>query len=128
MSMTKLLYGLAALPLIAGVASAAPVMQSNDSKALAKQPVQLSEQQMDKVTAGWDIFFWEFHNTGAVAVSVYQRPNVILPGSPGTPAAGTVPATPAVPNCAPCYLYIEGRALSIGSVIYGGPVTPVVIQ
>lgn len=38
--MKKLLFGLAALPFLAGVASAA-------------QPVQLSDAQMDRVTAGF---------------------------------------------------------------------------
>jgi hypothetical protein len=65
MSMTRLVCGLAALPLIAGVASAESIKQ-NDSKALAKQPMQLSEQQMDKVTAGWDLTETDFSNTSQV--------------------------------------------------------------
>ena len=53
--MKKLLYGLAALPFLAGVALAETPRQSNDSSASAKQPMQLSEKQMDKVTAGFGV-------------------------------------------------------------------------
>jgi len=115
MRMIKVLCGFAALPLIVGVASAQQVKQSNDGKTLAKQPTQLSEQQMDKVTAGWDITLSEVDNTGWVGASVYHGSNVLLPG---TPASGT---TAAVPDCAACYLYIHNSAISVGSIIFGGP-------
>jgi hypothetical protein len=103
MSIAKLLYGLAALPLIAGVAFAQPA-KSNDSKALAKQPTQLSEQQMDKVTAGWDWRRVEYDNTGITAVSVWQRDNVL--------------------SCEDCgvYLLINNKALSVGSIMFAGPI------
>ena len=52
MRMTSLLYGLAALPLLTGAALAQPPQQSAGG-ASAKQPMQLSEQQMDSVTAGF---------------------------------------------------------------------------
>jgi hypothetical protein len=114
----KLLYGLAALPLIAGVALAEPV-KSNDSK----KPMQLTDQQMDKVAAGWDMYHAQFHNTGAVFWSIYETQplapyfgpnNSILPGDPK--------ATPKpIPDCAACYLYIANSALSVGSVIFAGP-------
>jgi len=115
MRMIKVLCGLAALPLIAGVASAQQVKNSNDGKTLVKQPTQLSERQMDKVTAGWDFHFNEVDNTGFVGGSVYGRPNVVLAGTPATSSS------PAVPDCAGCYLYIHNNALSIGSIIFGGP-------
>ena len=51
MSLTRLFYGLAALPLLASVALAQPAQQSTDSSA-AKQLTQLSDVQMDKVAAG----------------------------------------------------------------------------
>jgi len=113
--MMKLLCGFAALPLIVGVASAQQAKQSNDGKALAKQPAQLTEQQMDKVTAGWDFAFTEVDNTGAVGVSIYHDGNVIFPGTPATSSS------PAVPACAACYLYIHNSAIGVGSIIFGGP-------
>jgi len=117
MSMTKLLYGLAALPLIAGVALAAPVKQSNDSKALAKQPTQLSEQQMDKVTAGWDIWIHERYNTGEDFVSVYHE----TAGTPGSNFPNPPFAADNLLVCTACYLLINNQALSVGSIIFGGP-------
>lgn len=72
MSITRLAYGLAALPLIMGVAFAEPVKQQ-DSKASAKQPMQLTEQQMDKVTAGWDILETDCGNTHCTWLSIYQN-------------------------------------------------------
>ena len=61
MKMTRVFYGLAALPLLAGVALAQP-KPSHDVSAPAKQPMQLSEQQMDKVTAGWNLSIDELVN------------------------------------------------------------------
>ena len=52
--MKKLLVGLAALPFLAGVA-------------MAGQPVPLSDAQMDKVTAGLEVFF-TFSGNGFTAV------------------------------------------------------------
>jgi hypothetical protein len=62
--MKSVLSGLAALPLLAGVA-------------LAGQPVQLNDKQMDKVTAGWDAQFTETSNTSITNVSVYKTPNTV---------------------------------------------------
>src|SRR5215831_15558751 len=77
MSMTRLVYGLAALPLIMGVAFAAPVKQ--DSKSSAKQPMQLTEQQMDKVTAGWDIIETDCSNTHCTWLSIYENRTASVP-------------------------------------------------
>jgi hypothetical protein len=64
MRMTKVLYGIALLPLLAGAALAEPPKQSNDASAKqslalshhqqtpAKQPMRLNDKQMDGVTAG----------------------------------------------------------------------------
>jgi hypothetical protein len=52
MRMSRVLYGLAALPLLAGVALAETPNQSSDSKVLAKEPMRLTAQQMDKVRPG----------------------------------------------------------------------------
>jgi hypothetical protein len=57
--MKKLLYGLAALPFLAGVA-------------LADQPVQLSDNQMDKITAGFDLSVIERSNTSWTQISIYE--------------------------------------------------------
>lgn len=67
--MRKLLYGLAALPLLAGVA-------------LAAEPMQLSSLQMDKVTAGWDLAEVDISNTSVTVVSIYERPHntITCPG------------------------------------------------
>ena len=57
--MKKLLYGLAALPFLADVA-------------LADQPVQLSDNQMDKITAGFDLSVIERSNTSWTQISIYE--------------------------------------------------------
>lgn len=49
--MKKLLHGLAALPFLAGAASAEVPKQSNDSSRWAK-PIQLTDAQLDRVAAG----------------------------------------------------------------------------
>lgn len=111
MSMTKVLYGLAALPLLMGVAFAAPA-QSNQSKALVKQPTQLSEQQMDKVTAGWDFLEIDIYNTGVSIVAVWQK-TPLTPANPVFPGTGAGGANTIV--CPGCYLLINNPALSVGS-------------
>jgi hypothetical protein len=112
MSMTKLFYGLAALPLVAGVAYAEP------PKSAVKQPLQLNEQQMDKITAGHAFRELKVFNSGAELVSIY------------TPSAATV--APGIAfgadngiACGPdiCYLNISTRSLSVASVIFGGPIS-----
>jgi hypothetical protein len=57
--MNRLLYGLAALPFLAGVS-------------LAAQPAPLTDTQMDVVTAGFDFAETETQNTGVVRVLVNQ--------------------------------------------------------
>jgi hypothetical protein len=86
--MKRLLYGLAALPLLAGVA-------------LAQEPVQLSNQQMDQVTAGWDLLEIDQSNTSLTAVAVYQHPSNTI-------------------SCASCYLLLNSPAISVASM-FGHP-------
>jgi hypothetical protein len=111
MSMTKLLYGLAALPLLIGVASA----ETPKSTAAAKKPTQLSEKQMDKVTAGWRLLEIDTSNTSWTLVSVYSGS---LP-EPAAPGATAVPG-----SCPNCYLSMSSPALSIYSAF--GPGNPLV--
>jgi len=88
--MNKLLYGLAVLPFVAGVAMAQP-------------PVQLSDNQMDKVTAGWDLIEMDLSNTSLTSVLVYHTP----------------PTGP----CSACYLDLRSPAISVQSIILGGVLT-----
>jgi hypothetical protein len=81
--MKSLLYGLAALPLLAGVA-------------LAQEPLKLSDQQMDKVTAGWDLREIDISNTSVTAVAIYQRPSNTI-------------------SCSACFLLINNPAFSVAS-------------
>ena len=57
--MKRFLFGLAALPFLAGVSFAA-------------QPVPLNDTQMDRVTAGFDFLETEVQNTGVVEIRVNQ--------------------------------------------------------
>jgi len=59
--MRKLLLGLAVLPFLAGAS-------------LAGQPQALTDQQMDKVAAGFDFMEIDVNNVGATAVMVNQTP------------------------------------------------------
>lgn len=79
--MKKLLFGLAALPFLAGIA-------------LADQPVQLNDKQMDKVNAGFHDFETIISNTSWTQVSIYD---------------GSLTACPA------CYLTIVSRPFSVQS-------------
>jgi hypothetical protein len=88
--MRKLLCGLAALPFLASVA-------------LADQPVQLSDKQMDKVTAGFDLRKTEISNTSWTQISIY---------------AGAL--TP----CSACYLSILSRPFSVESAFGPTPNVP----
>jgi len=110
MSIIKLLYGLAALPLIAGVASA----ETPKSVAVAKKPTQLNEKQMDKVTAGFRLLEIDVSNTSWTLISVYS-------GSLPAPGTGTTPVSGSCPNC---YLSLSSPALSIYSAF--GPGNPIV--
>jgi hypothetical protein len=95
--MKKLLCGLAVLPLLAGIA-------------LADQPVQLSDKQMDNVTAGFDLSVIERSNTSWTQISIYER-GTLLP-------------------CNQCYLTIGGtgdpvsRAFSVQSAFGPTPNFP----
>ncbi len=88
--MKRLLLGLAALPLIAGAAMAQP-------------PIQLSDGQMDRVTAGWSLLETDVSNTSVTTVSIYQTPNTI--------------------SCDSCYLLINTNSISVASAIKGGLVS-----
>jgi hypothetical protein len=81
--MRRLLYGLAALPLLAGVA-------------MAQEPMKLSDQQMDKVTAGWDLRELDISNTSVTLVAIYQRPSNTI-------------------SCGSCFLLINNPAFSVAS-------------
>jgi hypothetical protein len=59
--MRKLLLGLAVLPFLAGVS-------------LAGQPQPLTDNQMDKVSAGFDFFEIDVNNAGATATLVNIEP------------------------------------------------------
>jgi hypothetical protein len=107
MNMTRVICGLAALPLLAGVAMAETPKQSNGGKALTKQPMQLNDKQMDKVTAGWDLQELDVFNTGIVWVSVYEHR---ADGTGVFTAGNTL-------TCASCYLVISNFALSVASQI-----------
>jgi len=88
--MRKLLYGVAVLPFLAGVA-------------LAEQPIQLSDKQMDKVTAGFDLRVTEISNTSWTQVSIYDG---------------------ALTACSACYLHIVSRPFSVESAFGPTPNLP----
>jgi len=105
--MREILYGLAALPLIAGFALAEPANQSKDSKTResktpARMMMQLTDPQLDKVNAGH--FLIEVENTGLVAVSIWTRPFLTDP-------------TPNFISCNDCYLVISTPTISLASSI-----------
>lgn len=100
--MKTFLYGIAVLPLLATVAFAQPL----DTTAAAKQPIQLSENQMDHVTAGWGFLELTDSNTSTSMVSVYQQNGNGI-------------------SCPSCYLSIQNPALSVVSLMKGGlPASP----
>lgn len=82
--MKSFLYGLAVLPFVAGVA-------------LAGQPMELSNQQMDKVTAGFSIHEVDESNTSWVGITAYVFPV----GEVGCPNG--------------CYLSIVSDAIQVGA-------------
>jgi hypothetical protein len=65
--MKSFLCGLAVLPFLAATAMAAPA-----------QP--LSDNQMDSVTAGFDLRITEITNTAVTAISLYEGPIPNVPG------------------------------------------------
>jgi len=79
--MKSLLYGIAVLPFLATLAAA--------------EPQQLSNNQMDQVTAGFRLLELEVFNTGSVVTSVY----------------GPAPLAP----CANCYLNIRSATVDISA-------------
>jgi len=128
MSMTKLLCGVAALPLIAGAALAAPVKQP----APVKHPSQLSDRQMDKVTAGIDFAEFDFSDDQATLVSLHEKsPNsgmAVVTSTASPPAfligyninvstAGTVSAGPYNNSitCSACFINVSNPSLSVAS-------------
>ena len=79
--------GVASLCLLAGAA-------------LAQEPMQLTNQQMDKITAGTLIL--EMSNTSATAVSLFQRAYLTEP-------------TPNLIVCPGCYLLINSPTFSVAA-------------
>jgi hypothetical protein len=77
--MKRLLFGLALLPFLSLAAHA--------------QPSQLSESQMDGVTAGFGLVEHDISNTSTSAISIYKGPIV----------------------CQTCYLNITSTAVSVVS-------------
>jgi hypothetical protein len=88
--MRKLLYGVSVLPFLAGVA-------------LAETPIKLSDKQMDKVTAGFDLRVTEISNTSWTQISIYDG---------------------ALTACSACYLNIVSRPFSIESAMGPTPNVP----
>jgi hypothetical protein len=70
--MKTLLYVVAALPLMTGIAMA--------TEPVKKQPLQLTTRQMDKVTAGFTFTELTRSNTSAILVTVDVVP-AALPGA-----------------------------------------------
>lgn len=92
--MRKILYMLMSLPFLVATASAAPQ--------------QLSDTQMDKVSAGF--LEIDVSNTSLTVLSLFFRP-FLLDDSPNTI------------GCPTCYLLIVSPAFSIASS-FGPPTTP----
>lgn len=90
--MKGLLHGLAAFPFLASIA-------------LAQQPMQLTNQQMDTVTGGHLII--EMSNTSATAVSIFQT-------------AYLLNSTPNTITCPGCYLLINSPKFSIAAQFGSG--------
>jgi hypothetical protein len=91
--MKKLLCGLVVLPFLSTVALAQPA----GSAPQPAQPMQLSENQMDSVTAGFSLTEVDISNTTWTAVSVWE------------PGGNTI-------SCSACYLSVTSPALSVASV------------
>jgi len=108
--MREIIYGLAALPLITGLAVAQPANQSKDNKTSARIMMQLTDAQLDKVNAGHYIL--EVDNTGLVAISLWFRPYLTDP-------------TPNFISCNDCYLVISTPTFSIASLIGQSSTLPI---
>jgi len=81
--MKKLLLGLAVLPFLAGVS-------------LAGQPQALNDQQMDKVSAGFDFMEVDINNVG-VDLTAVNEPHI---------------------GCVGCFLNVQGTAYPSGVVSF----------
>jgi hypothetical protein len=85
--MKLILCSVAAFSLLTGIAS-------------AQQAVQLTNEQMDKVSAGF--LEIDLSNTSATAVSIFQRPYLTEP-------------TPNFIVCQGCYLLINSATFSVAA-------------
>lgn len=90
--MRRLLCGLAALPLLSATAFAQPTIQ-------VREPLLLTEQQLEGVRAGWSLEEIDVSNTSVTLVDVYGHDD---------------------PSCTGCYLNIRSPAISVFSIILGG--------
>ena len=88
--MSRLLYGLAALPLLFG------------GPAALAQPIPMSNAEMDQVSAGF--FELDTSNTSVTAISIFRRINFLTP-------------TPNTIACSSCYLLLNSPTLSVASQI-----------
>ena len=84
--MKRLLHAFAVLPFLVATAAA--------------QPMQLSNDQMDKIHAGY--FELDLSNTSATIVSIFQRPYLTDP-------------TPNTISCPSCFLLIVTPTFSVAS-------------
>ncbi|HUK07919.1 MAG TPA: hypothetical protein VLX09_08640 [Stellaceae bacterium] len=94
--MKKFILGLAVLPFLAGMS-------------LAGQPQPLTDQQMDKVAAGFDFVETDINNVGALSVQIDEPSN---PPSVSV-TTGEPPVTTIVPVCgngasSNCFINISG--------------------
>jgi hypothetical protein len=96
--MKKVLCGLAVLPFLSTVALAQPAGP-------ATQPMQLSENQMDSVTAGFTFMETEISNTSWTEVSVWESGGNSI-------------------SCSACFLNVSSPALSIASAFGRSPTAP----
>jgi len=90
--MKPLLRVLAFFPLLTGAA-------------FAQQPIQLSNQQMDNVTAGF--MEVDLSNTSATGISIFQR-------------AWVTESTPNFIACSSCFLVISTPTISVASQFGSG--------
>jgi hypothetical protein len=97
--MNKFLCGLVVVPFLSAAAMAQPA-------AAGTQPVQLSESQMDSVTAGFTFQEEDVSNTSWTQVRVWQAPQ--MPGGNDI-------------ICNTCYLKVNSMALSIGAAFGPSP-------
>jgi hypothetical protein len=101
--MRRLIGGIAVLPLLTGLA-------------LAGQPVQLSDSQMDKISAGLVLHEFDLTNTSTTEVGIrpwYESP--FFSSSPVSPVSELTP-------CNQCYLGLDVGSLVIQSAM--GPFGP----